>query len=307
MPNLMPLRLAIPLLALLIPAAYANPNSAALKELSDQYVDWQRPGNSTSQARDQSADGYAGRIAEKKRMLDALLAVGEEGLSAEEDIDRRLLIGILRAEVNTGETLRRWENDPSLYLPGSGLGPLLESAALGDAESRKNLMPMLDALPKNFTHGRTNLKRPPERFTRAAIFQAKNKLKALNEGLENLADLSEAELTVARSAQTAFAEYLAFLEEDLLPRSDGSWALGRPAYDFILQQRWHMDSDADRIHRRGLKAYEDTERLAQETAERIQPGMHWTEVFETIMLRDPSAAGLKQAYQEQMDLALVFV
>ena len=121
MPNLMHLRLAIPLLALLIPTAYANPNSAPLKEISDQYVEWQRPGNSSSQARDLSADGYTGRIAEKKRMLDALLAVGGEGLSAEEDIDRRLLIGILRAEVNTGETLRRWENDPSLYLPGPGL------------------------------------------------------------------------------------------------------------------------------------------------------------------------------------------
>jgi uncharacterized protein (DUF885 family) len=307
MPNLMPLRLAIPLLALLIPAAFANQNSAALREISDQYVDWQRPGNSASQARDLSARGYTGRIAEKKRMLDALLAVGEQGLSAEEDIDRRLLIGILRADVNTGQTLRRWENDPSLYLPGSGLDRLLESAASGDAESRDQLLAMLATLPKNFDHGRASLKRPPERFTRAAIFQAENRLKALDEGMENLAGLSAEQLAAAQSARAAFAAYLAFLEEDLLPRSDGSWALGRPAYDFILQQRWHMDSDADRIHRRGLKAFEDTERLAQETAERIQPGKHWTEVYETIKLQHPSADGLKQAYQEQMDLARVFV
>jgi len=47
--------------------------------------------------------------------------------------------------------------------------------------------------------------------------------------------------------------------------------------------------------------------MAQETAERLQPGKHWTEVYETLKVHHPDAAGLKQAYQEQMDLAQTFV
>jgi len=51
-----------------------------------------------------------------------LLAIDPEGLSLEQDIDRRLLIGIVRSDINTGLKQRRWENDAALYIPGSALG-----------------------------------------------------------------------------------------------------------------------------------------------------------------------------------------
>lgn len=307
MPISKTLFLAAALLAVPFSSANANQNGMALQEISDRYVEWQRPAGGESGIRDLSAAGFTDKIAEKQRMLDALLAIETNGLSLEQDIDRRLLIGILRADIHTARTLRRWENDPALYLPGPGLDRLLESAVMGNTDSVPRLVAALEALPSNFAHGRANLKRPPERFTRAAIFQADNKLQALDEGLGELAALSEEQKSTARSAREAFAGYLAYLEDVLLPRSDGSWALGRDAYDFILQHRWHMDSDAERIHQRGLDAFEETEKLAQETAARIQPGKHWTEVYETIKVDHPTAAGLKKAYQEQMDLARDFV
>jgi uncharacterized protein (DUF885 family) len=68
-----------------------------------------------------------------------------------------------------------------------------------------------------------------------------------------------------------------------------------------------MDADAEQILQRGLAAFEETERLAQGVAERIQPGKHWTEVYETLKDDHPAAAEIKQAYQRQMDAAQVFV
>lgn len=304
------LKIALPTtlaLFLIAGSAFAMENAAALQEISAQYVDLQRPQAGSHTPRDLSVRGFERAITDKEEMLKALLAINEKGLSLEQDIDRRLLIGILRSDINTARTLRRWENDPSLYLRSSRLGQLLEPGATDDAKHKQQLLKLLDALPAGLAHGQANLKRPPERFTRAAIYQAENTLAAMDAGLETLPGLSDTDAKVAAAARSALAAYVEFLNEDLLPRSDGSWALGREAYDFILRERWHMDSDADRIHQRGLEAFANTEKLAQETAARIQPGKPWTEVYETLTLNHPDSAGLKQAYQGQMDLSQEFV
>ena len=299
--------LAITIFLLLLPGAAAASSAAeALQRISDLYVDMQRPGNGGRS--DLSATGFGAEILEKEAMLQSLLSIEPAGLDSGQDIDRRLLIGILRSDINTARTLRRWENDPALYLPSSRLGQLLESlAADNNPGNRPPLMALLDRLPVGLSHGRANLKRPPERFTRAAIFQAENSLESLEQGIEGLAGLTEPEQASAARALESLTAYLVFLKEDLLPRSDGDWALGREAYDFVLRERWHMDADADQIHKRGLQAFEETEVLAQQTAERMQAGKHWTEVYESLKDSHPQAADLKQAYQRQMDLARNFV
>jgi uncharacterized protein (DUF885 family) len=169
------------------------------------------------------------------------------------------------------------------------------------------LTSLLGALPSRLEAGRNNLKRPPRRFTDAAIFQAQRSKRTLDEGGEILSQLDEEHRMVLEHAKTALNGYQAFLQEDLLERSDGNWALGREAYDFILKNRWHMDADAEQILQRGRKAFEETEVLAQEAAARIQAGKHWTEVYETLKDDHPPALAIKQAYQQQMDAAQAFV
>jgi uncharacterized protein (DUF885 family) len=94
----------------------------------------------------------------------------------------------------------------------------------------------------------------------------------------------------------------------LLPRSTGSWVFGKENYDYVLQHRWMMEADADTILARGQKAFEETEALAQEVAQRIQPGAkHWTEVYEKIKNDHPTVDGIKQAYQARIDAAKAFV
>lgn len=109
------------------------------------------------------------------------------------------------------------------------------------------------------------------------------------------------------AGEQALADFVGYLETDLLPRSDGDWALGKDAYDFILRNRWHMADSAVDILRRGQQAFAETEQLAQQVAERIEPGLHWTEVYEKLKDEHPPADGIKAAYQQQMDAAQVFV
>jgi uncharacterized protein (DUF885 family) len=290
------------------PALATPSNAEELARLSGQYVDEHRPGASRSDRTDYSADAFIREIKDQEKYLEELLAIEPGGLSLEQDIDRRVLIGITRSDINTALVQREWENDAALYVPSARLGALFEAEYAGTQEQRhERLVALLSALPARLQQGQENLKRPPRRFTDAAIFQAGNSIKTLEQGRAGLADLSEQDNRVYDQALAALRGYLDFLENDLLARSDGNWALGREAYDFILRERWYMDANADQILQRGKQAFAETEALAQAVAEKIQPGKPWTEVFESLKDDHPSADGIKQAYQQQMDAARRFV
>jgi uncharacterized protein (DUF885 family) len=303
----------IPLLLLVVltacgPGSSGPANVEQLNRLAAQYVDQWRPGAPRVDRTEYSALAFEQEIASQKQTLQELLAIDPHGLSLEQDLDRRLLIGIVSSDINTAQRQRRWENDAALYVPGEALGQLLEPEFAGTHEERvKQLSALLQALPGRLEQGRQNLNRPPKRFTEAAIFQTQRSLNALQQGRSGLADLSDRDSEVFDRADAALSDYLTFLESELLPVSDGDWALGREAYDFILQNRWHMDADAEQILQRGLRAFDETEVLAQEVAERIEPGRHWTEVYERLKDDHPEAADIKQAYQQQMDAAQSFV
>jgi len=290
------------------PVQAAPPNVDELARLSSQYVDERRPGASKSDRSDFSAAAFIGEIKEQEKYLEQLLAIDPAGLSLVQDIDRRLLIGITRSDINTEMKQRTWENDAAIYVPSQRLGQLFEPAFAGtEAQRREQLIKLLSALPSRLEQGEENLKRPPKRFTDAAIFQTRNSIETLEGGRTGLTGLGNEENLVYDHALTALKGYLDFLENDLLERSDGSWALGREAYDFILQERWFLDANADQVLQRGKQAFAETEALAQAVAEKIQPGKPWTEVFETLKDDHPPADGIKQAYQRQMDAAQRFV
>jgi uncharacterized protein (DUF885 family) len=286
----------------------APANVDQLQRLSTQFVDKYRKGSSDNERTDWSASSFLQEIESQQESLRQLQAIDPVGLSLEQDIDRRLLIGIARSDNHTALKQRRWENDAAMYLPSSQLGQLFEPAFAGAGGQRlQQISTLLSALPERLEQARNNLKQPPRRFTEAAIFQARRSLKTLADGRAGLAALDADSTAVFDQAEAALQDYLAFLEQDLLARSTGSWELGREAYDFILQKRWYMDADAEQILQRGLQAFAATGVLAQAVAAKIQPGKHWTEVFETLKDRHPPADGIKQAYQQQMDAARAFV
>lgn len=287
--------------------------SARLDELADRYIAGQReeaaPGDGLAEV---SAASFLREIEEDRELLAALLEVPTGGLSLEEDIDRRLLIGLLRASVRIAQARRLWENDPSLYLPARQIGLLLEPAAERPAtEWAGELKGLLSGLPGRLEHARTNLKRPPPRFTQEAIFQTERLISTLEERgpalAEDVASRDESVESALRSGRVALESYLAFLEDELLPRSDGSWALGEGNYNYVLRHRWFLEESADEILERGREAFARTEALAQEVAARIEPGRHWTEVYEHLKDDHPAADELKSAYQRQMDAARQFL
>lgn len=263
--------------------------------------------------RDVSAAGFQKDLDLRRQLLEKVRQVGKGGLSLEEDIDRRLMIGMLESSIHTAAARRIWENDPALYVPAPEIGRGLEPTAPGTPKERAaSLTAVLNEVPARLAHGKRNLKTPSRRFTESAIFKIEGTIKLLRESAPALAaqadDAAEPLNAATKTALTALDDYLRYLRDDLLPRSTGSWVFGKENYDYVLQHRWMMDADADAILARGQKAFEETEALAQEVAQRIQPGArNWTEVYERVKDDHPAADGVRQAYQVQIDAAKAFV
>jgi len=266
-------------------------------------ADWSTEALRESGAPDFSPARFDARIQPLRDLLARVEAVGTDDLTLPERNDRRVMIAILESDIYNAEHRREWEMQPAMYVPVRQVARLFPEGSQRSVDQEQAAV-LLGAVAGALEQGRTNLGRPSERDTQEAIFQTQSTVDVLRGGLATL------EGDAAETGAQALAEleaYLAFLEDDLLPRSDGTWAIGREHYDYTLQHRWLMEEDAEDIIAIGRAAFERTVAEAQEVAERISPGKHWVEVYEELKKDHPSADGLKQAYQEQMDAAKAFV
>jgi uncharacterized protein (DUF885 family) len=292
-------------------SASAN-TSAGLDQIIKQYADSQAAERESSELRAVSADSYLQEIDSNRQLLEQVKAVDTAQLALEERIDQRLLVGLLESDIYSAEKRRIWENDASLYVPAGQIGRLLEPLSATPPEERAAaLVDLFEKIPARLDAAKKNLLNPPQRFTQAAVFKTRGTLDSLRKDTASLAaqaGLNKDEFTRSMEAATgALEDFEVFLTEDLLPRSNGSWAIGKEHYDYILRHRWHLDADADAILARGLEAFETTEALAQEVSERIEPGSHWSVVYEKLKDQHPPADAIKEAYQQAIDLAQAYV
>lgn len=286
--------------------------SGMLDSLIKQYAHIEGAGEEPDELRNVSRSAFLEDIATRRQLLEKVRRVDASTLSEEQSIDRRLMIGLLDSSIHTAESQRIWANDPSIYVPASEIGRALEPSSPGSAQQRAaSLTSLLAKLPPRLNQGRHNLLRPPHRFTESAIFKTDGTIKSLQTSAPLLAGQAGPAgaplLAATKTALAALTDYRRWLQEELLPRSDGSWALGKESYDYILQHRWFMKADSEEILRRGWESFKQTEALAQEVANRIEPGKNWVEVYEHLRDDHPQADDIKRAYQEKIDAAKAFV
>jgi uncharacterized protein (DUF885 family) len=293
------------------PGAGVDP-SATLDRLVDQYIEivsQRRSDWNIAQLRAAGAPVFTearldADLDPRRALLAELEALDPADLHLVERTDRTAMIGFLRSDIQAAEHRRATELEPMLYVPARQVSGLFPDPEFGGEVDQDRAAVLLAAIPTALDQAAANLTRPPERSTREAIFQTAATRDLLAANLEQLQGESAA---AAETALTALRSYVEFLETELLPRSDGSWAIGKERYDYILQNRWGMDEDANDIIAMGRAAFAATTAEAQIIAERIAPGKHWIEVYEELKKDHPDAAGLKQAYQAQMDAAQAFV
>src|SRR6266481_1404345 len=200
----------------------ANPEDAT--ELGDHRFD--------GQLTDYSSDARAKDLATQKEFRDKLNAIDGSQLTGANNIDFRILKENIDYQIFRAEELKEPDWNPLVYMQSLANSLyVLVARDFSPAEKRiPNLRQRMEKIPGVIAQAKANLEHPPRVHTETAIEQTQGAINLVREGLAPLLDQAgktKKDLApLQQKTATALEDYKKWLQNDLLPRSDGNFRLG---------------------------------------------------------------------------------
>ncbi len=245
--------------------------------------------------------------------LAELRQISTGDLDADQKIDHALLEGKLTIQSyeHAKEDYRlKW---PDTYSPIDAIY-ILTVRATNDLAG--NLLSRLNRTPALIRQGIANLSRkaanPPKLWTEMALEGAKGSVRFL-ENLPNHPKVRSAGFdastlqTAIEKARNSVRDFAVFLERDLLPRSNGVYAVGAEHYTLLLHKKHFLDHDAQSLLQLGEDIFAKTGQELTELADEIAPGKNVAATALAIQEKHPTTDEVLSAYQKAMEAARQFV
>src|SRR5205809_3642528 len=263
----------------------ANPEEAT--ELGDHRFD--------GQLTDYSPEARAKDLATQKEVRDKLNSIEGSQLIGANNIDFRILTENIDYQIFQAEELRVPEWNPLIYMQSLANSLyLLVARDFASPEKRiPNLHQRMDEIPRVIAQAKANLQHPPRVHTETAIEQTEG---AINLGRAELAPLLDQsprmkkDLTpLQEKTAAALEDYKKWLQNDLLPRSDGDFRLGAEKYRKKLHFALASDLPMEEIMKRARADLDQAQIAIYETALPL-----YKKYFPNA---DPAAAGLADKHK----------
>jgi uncharacterized protein (DUF885 family) len=240
----------------------ANPEDAT--ELGDHRFD--------GQLTDYSSDAQAKDLATQKEFREKLNAIDGSQLTGANNVDFRILKENIDYKIFQAEELKEAEWNPLVYMQSLANSLyLLVARDFAPADKRiPNLRQRMEKIPGVIAQARANLQHPPRVHTETAIEQTQGAISLMREGLSPLLDQTpgmKKELApLQEKTAAALADYKKWLQNDLLPRSDGDFRLGAEKYRKKLRFALASDLSMEEIMKRAQVDLRQTQTAIYETA-----------------------------------------
>src|SRR5215475_3893573 len=240
----------------------ANPEDAT--ELGDHRFD--------GQLSDYSPEARARELATLKAVRDQLRAIDGSRLTGPNNVDFRILKENIDYQIFRSEELKEPDWNPLVYMQSLANSLyLLIARDFAPPEQRiPNLRQRLEGIPRVIAQAKANLQHPPRVHTETAIEQTQGAINLVREGLAPLLDRApqmKKELApVQEKTVAALNDYKAWLQTDLLPRSDGNFRLGAEKFRKKLRFALASDLSMEEIMKRAQTDLKQTQTAIYETA-----------------------------------------
>jgi uncharacterized protein (DUF885 family) len=213
----------------------------------------------------------------------SLEAAEEATLTPDEEIDRRVLltqIDALRFDAEELDELS-WNAMAYVYLFGTGLFGLLSREFAALDVRLASVARRMRGLPGALEAARANLEAPGSRavsrfHVEKAIATMPGVADLCRSAVEEAAKLGATELQdeVSQAADVATAavdRFTAWLRDELLPRADGDFRLGRALYERKFRHALKSTVSPDELEERAASAYEEVRAEMLRLARRLWP------------------------------------
>jgi uncharacterized protein (DUF885 family) len=262
---------------------------------------------------DYSDETYNAEKAFVEESLKRLRQIAPIDLGEDEAIDYALLEGKLTIQTyeHAKEDYRlKW---PDTYSPVDAIY-ILTVRATNDLAG--NLLSRLHRTPALIRQAVDNLSRkeanPPKLWTEMAIEGAKGGVSFLDTLPSHPKVQSEVIDTTAlgiaiETAKSALNDYAAFLERDLLQRSNGVYAVGLEHFNLLLKKKHFLDHDAQSLLALGEALFLTTKQELEALANELAPGHGIEAAARRIQEQHPTRDEILPAYKNAMEAAREFV
>jgi len=315
----------ISLIALCLIATFTFPkeskpaqSSAAWDKLADDFLSQIyynfNPTTATSDGLheyDTKLEGYSKadvdhRIAAMKAFKTKVEAVDSKSLDYDRQVDRDLVLGYINSRLLSLEEIRGWEKNPDPYQSNitNSIFVIMARNYAPQADRLKAVIAREKQMPAVFTAARTNLKNPPKIYTEIALQQTpgivsffeKDVPSAFNEVKDQklLAEFRASNAAVI----VALNDYQKWMKAELLPRSNGNFAIGADDYRKKLLYDEGVDLPLDRLLEIGMADLHKNQEWFKETAKQIDPNRDPQEILEDMQKDHPDPAKLLDAYSD---------
>jgi uncharacterized protein (DUF885 family) len=240
----------------------ANPEDAT--ELGDHRFD--------GQLTDYSSEARTKELATQKEFREKLNAIDGSQLTGANNIDFRILKENIDYQIFRAEELKEPEWNPLVYMDSLANSLyLLVARDFASPEQRiPNLRQRMERIPRVIAQAKANLQHPPRVHTETAIEQTQGAINLVREGLAPLLDRApqmKKELApLQEKIAAALDDYKKWLQNDLLPRSDGDFRLGAEKYRKKLRFALASDLSMEEIMKRAQADLQQTQTAIYETA-----------------------------------------
>jgi uncharacterized protein (DUF885 family) len=255
-----------------------------------------------------------GGIFERIKVFEARLGkINRRDLDSKNRNDCLLLEAKFSGEHLEYEHLKWFETNPATYIELClyGLFVLIIRQFAPLAERMESLLGRLREIPRVLDQAKSNLKNPPEVFTKVAM--------EMTEGGEQFFDLlipqmaqqvpglKDDLLRANQEAKDAFGRMLVFLKEELLTRSTGEYAIGEELFNYKLSREHLLPYTADDLLTIGQDHLRQAQAKLKELAREIDPSREWPQVVEDLKEDHPTKEELLSFYRQMMEKSRAFV
>lgn len=268
---------------------------------------------------DVSAAGIAEEVAALRGWLSRLEGIDRARLSGNSYYDYQILDHAIRAALLELEEVRDWRRSPMLYngLIASGTASLASREFAPVGERMRSMIARWAQVPAVTAAARANLTDVPKLWAELAVRDVRGTASFLRDdlprqlaaqGMDTVAPALRAEWEAARQRTLGEVDALAtWLRQELLPRANGDFRLGRELFERKLKYEEHVDLSAEQLQAINRQAIREYKQWVAREAARLDPTRDPARVMDSITHIHPSPEQLIPTARAQLDTIRRFI
>ena len=260
-----------------------------------------------------SATAFERREARAEHWQRTLEAIPDDGLDADQCIDRDLVLSALRGRAVMRDWAA-WRRDPATYLGPclSGVFVLFLHRLHPEPDLARAAAARLRAVPEVLADARANL--DASLANRLIVQRAVGQCRA---GIGYARSMVATEVhepalgaALAEAGEVAAAAFESFLPvlEELASTAAGPYAIGEARYSGLLQERELLGYGAEEMRERGRAAWAQLDVEMSDLAERVAGSRDWRAVMEQVNAEHPGTPEeMRAQYEDWTERARQFL